>query len=151
ILPRLISNPQVGNDIVLCHNDLYAPNVIFNAEEKSISFIDFDYTELNFALFDVASHFAGYCFLDKVNISLYPTREEQKRWLKIYFRARGMDESLSNDTTCRLIDQFAAVVHLMWGLWGLLQAHISTLTYDFIKHAEIHFGYYQKMRYSLFD
>ncbi|CAF3104278.1 unnamed protein product, partial [Rotaria sp. Silwood2] len=150
-LPHLISNPQVGKDIVLCHNDPYAPNVIFNAEQKSVSLIDFDYTDLNFSLFDVASHFAGYCFLDKVDISMYPTHEEQKRWLTVYFRARGMDESLSNDTTCRLIDQFSAVVHLMRGLWSLLQAHISTLTFDFIKHGKIHFGYYQKMRQSLFD
>ena len=60
----------------------------------------------------------------QIFLTSYPSREEQQRWLKVYYRARGMDETLSNDTNCHLVDQFSVLVHLTWGFWGLVQSHI---------------------------
>jgi ethanolamine kinase len=53
-------------------------------------FIDFEYCAVNFALFDVANHFVEYAGVDQIDFDRYPGRDEQCRWLKIYFEARGM-------------------------------------------------------------
>ncbi len=95
ILPRLIPDPQIGKDLILCHNDLYAPNIIFNVEKNAVSFIDFEYSHFNYALFDVASHFVGYGVIEKADfLTSYPAREKQQRWLTIYYRARGIEETI---------------------------------------------------------
>lgn len=43
--------------VALCHNDLLLGNVIYNEEEKKISFIDFEYAMPNYVAFEVANHF----------------------------------------------------------------------------------------------
>ena len=50
ILDDLISNPKLGEDLVLCHNDLLVKNIIYHEKSNQISFIDFEYTHLNYAL-----------------------------------------------------------------------------------------------------
>lgn len=43
--------------VAFCHNDLLLGNVIYNAEERKVSFIDFEYAMPNYVAFDVANHF----------------------------------------------------------------------------------------------
>ncbi|CAF4605762.1 unnamed protein product, partial [Rotaria sp. Silwood2] len=122
ILPHLIPNAELGKDLVYCHNDLLVKNIIYNEKTETISFIDFEYTHLNYYLFDIANHFVEYAGVDDADFNLYPTRDEQKRWLKIYFQSRQMNQQIINDDLCRLIDKFSALSHLMWGLWALVQS-----------------------------
>ncbi|CAF5168088.1 unnamed protein product, partial [Rotaria sp. Silwood1] len=102
ILPHLIPNAELGKDLVYCHNDLLVKNIIYDEKNDTISFIDFEYTHLNYYLFDIANHFVEYAGVDDADFNLYPTHDEQKRWLKIYFQSRQMNQQIINDDLCHL-------------------------------------------------
>ena len=151
ILPKLVPNAKIGRDLVLCHNDLFSNNIIYNDKTDQISLIDFEYTHFNYHLFDIAHHFMGYVFdVDNVDVDLYPTRDEQKRWLKIYFQTRQIDESIVNDDLCHLIDQFSTLLFLLLGLWALVQSRLSQLDFDYVHHAKQSLDYYRKQRPILY-
>lgn len=42
---------------MFAHNDLLLGNVIFNKDEGTISFIDYEYASYNYQAFDIANHF----------------------------------------------------------------------------------------------
>jgi ethanolamine kinase len=85
ILPNLIPNAQLGKDLVLCHNDLLVKNIIYQEDDQSIAFIDFEYTHINYALFDIANHFVEYADVDNADYNLYPTRDEHKKMVENLF------------------------------------------------------------------
>ncbi|CAF1188913.1 unnamed protein product [Rotaria sp. Silwood1] len=151
ILPYLISNPEMNKDLVLCHNDLLVKNIIYNEKTQSLSFVDFEYTHINYALFDIANHFVEYAGVDNADFTIYPTRDEQKKWLAIYFQVRGMNQQIIDDNLCHLIDKFSALAHLMWGLWALIQARISQLDFDYVNYANMRIDSYKKLRPILFE
>ena len=151
ILPKLIPNAQLGKDLVLCHNDLVMKNIIYHEKNQTISFIDFEYAHVNYALFDIANYFVEYAGGDNPNFDVYPSRDEQKRWLEIYFQTRGMTEQIIDDHLCDLIDQFSALAFLLWGLWGLVQSNISQLDFDYIEYAQMRFNHYKNLRRLLFQ
>ncbi|CAF2667776.1 unnamed protein product [Rotaria sp. Silwood2] len=151
ILPRLISNAEFGKDLVLCHNDLLVKNIIYNEKTQSISFVDFEYTHINYALFDIANHFVEYAGVDNADFSIYPSRDEQKKWLKIYFQVRGMNQQIIDDNLCHLIDKFSALAHLIWALWALIQAQISHLDFDYVNYANLRLDRYKNLRSILFE
>ena len=114
-------------------------------------FIDFEYTSINYALFDIANHFVEYAGVDNADFSLYPTRDEQKHWLKNYFQTRQMNEQLIDDDLCHRIDQFSALSHLMWGLWALIQSRLSQIDFDYVNYAKLRLDCYYKLRTILFE
>ena len=126
-------------------------NIIYDKKCEKVSFIDFEYARMNYFLFDIANHFVEYAGVDDADFSIYPTREEQKRWLKIYFQTRGMDEKIVNDDLCHLVDQLSALSHLMWGLWALVQSRLSQLDFDYINYAKLRLDSYQRLRTILFE
>ncbi|CAF0968152.1 unnamed protein product [Rotaria sordida] len=136
ILPKLVPNGELGKDLVYCHNDLLVKNIIYDKKSETISFIDFEYTRLNYYLFDIANHFVEYAGVDDADFNLYPTHDEQKRWLKIYFDERQMNKQIINDDLCYIIDKFSALAHLMWGLWALVQSGLSQIDFDYLNYAK---------------
>ena len=116
ILSDLVPNPKLGEDLVFCHNDLLVKNIIYNQKREQVSFIDFEYARVNYALFDIANHFVEYAGVDNADFTLYPNSDEQKRWLKIYFQTRQIDSVIIDDHLCHRVDRFSALSHLMWGL-----------------------------------
>ncbi|CAF3965324.1 unnamed protein product [Adineta steineri] len=151
ILPRLVPNPKHGKDLVLCHNDLLVKNIVYNDKNQTISFIDFEYTHLNYALFDIANHFVEYAGVENADFSIYPSYDEQKKWLKIYFQTRQLDQQIIDDDLCQLIEKFSALVNLTWGLWALVQAKVSPIDFDYVNYAKMRFDYYHKLRSLLFE
>jgi ethanolamine kinase len=136
---------------VLCHNDLLVKNIIYNEKNESVAFIDFEYTHINYALFDIANHFVEYSGVDTPDTSSFPAGDEQKRWLEIYFQTRGMNQQIINDDLYRLIKQFSALPYLMWGLWGLVQSQISQLDFDYISYSKTSLDCYKQLRPLLFN
>jgi ethanolamine kinase len=151
ILPKLVPNAEIGKDLVLCHNDLLVKNIIYDKKTDQISFIDFEYTHLNYYLYDIANHFVEYAGVENADFTLYPTRDEQKSWLKFYFQTRPMNEQMINDDLCHLIDQFSALSHLMWGLWALVQSRLSQLDFDYIHYAKQRLDCYYQLKTILFE
>lgn len=48
---------KTKSPIVFAHNDLLLGNVIYNKDEATISFIDYEYATYNYQAFDIANHF----------------------------------------------------------------------------------------------
>lgn len=50
----------LNSPIVFAHNDLLLANVLYNKEQNTVTFIDFEYTAFNYQAFDIANHFAEF-------------------------------------------------------------------------------------------
>jgi ethanolamine kinase len=146
ILPRL----QSDLDLALCHHDLQSSNILYDSASKSVSFIDFEYSQVNYALYDVADHFGAYAGIHDPDYSIYPTREEQLRFLRIYFDARGI-KNFEEEKTLRILKQIAVLPHLWWFLWALVQANISSVDFNYSEYARIQLEMYLKLKSNLFD
>lgn len=60
----------VQNPVVFCHNDLILANVLYNEDESTVTFIDYEYAGYNYQAFDIATHFSafpGELFVSAVN------------------------------------------------------------------------------------
>ena len=44
------------------------------------------------------------------------------------------------------VAHFSLCYHMMWGLWGLVQAHISKIEFDFVAFALGRLGEYFRVR-----
>lgn len=146
ILPRL----QPDLDLALCHHDLQSSNILYDSASKSVSLIDFEYSDINYALYDVADHFGAYAGIYDPDCSIYPTREEQLRFLRIYFNECGI-KNFEEEKILHILKQISVLPHLMWFLWALVQTNISSVNFDYRKYAQIQLEMYRKLRSNLFD
>ncbi|CAF0820114.1 unnamed protein product [Adineta ricciae] len=150
LLPSMFPNPRYGIDLVLCHNDLACTNILYNASSQTISFIDFEYSAINYALFDIANHFVEYVGVDQMNFDRCPTRNEQYHWLKIYFQARKLSFD-DPEKTYRQIEQFSALAHLCYGLWAFAQVAFATVEHEYLSYGQRRLNRYKEMRSMLFN
>lgn len=51
---------QLNNQLVFCHNDLLLANILYDKDENSIQFIDFEYAGANYQAYDIANHFCEF-------------------------------------------------------------------------------------------
>jgi len=70
--------------VVLCHNDNKAENIIWNSENQTIHFVDFEGMNYNFQAIELASHFIRFCGINPPDFALMPSEEFQMKWLKVY-------------------------------------------------------------------
>ncbi|CAF0928103.1 unnamed protein product [Didymodactylos carnosus] len=148
--------PKFKLDIVLCHNDLFCGNIIYNSEKDDISFIDFEYSFYNYWLYDIANHFSEYTdYIGEPNLNLYPSREYQKQWLKIYlfYRTKKIEnDDFDLDTMCNLIEKFSALAQLFWTLWLFAQAHLTkNVNFDYEKYGHMRYNIYLEFKKFLFE
>ena len=120
--------------------------------------IDYEYSGWNFLGFDVANHFcehAGFEF----DLRRYPSRAQQEHWLRAYLSARSMrlptraslagggagaatpaeeddaSEAFLDELYLR-VNRFAPLSDAWWGLWAVIQALHSPITFDFLPYAQ---------------
>ncbi|XP_015779994.1 PREDICTED: probable ethanolamine kinase [Acropora digitifera] len=126
--------------IVLCHNDLLCANIIYNRAKDTVLSIDYEYASMNFLPHDIGNHFCEYAGVDEVDYNLYPQREHQMKWIAIYLdesaKLRGENNpKISEEEVEKLYVQanhFALGAHFYWAMWALVQAHFSTIDFDFL-------------------
>ena len=66
----------------------------------------------------------------------YPTKEFQLKWIKCYLTEfdDGIEPSESRLINFyENVNKFSLCYLLMWGLWGLVQAQISMIDFDFVE------------------
>lgn len=51
---------ELDSQLVFCHNDLLLGNVIYSKEENRVTFIDYEYSGLNYQAYDIGNHFAEF-------------------------------------------------------------------------------------------
>lgn len=118
--------------IGFCHNDLLAPNIIYNEKTKEMRFIDFEYAFYNYIAFDIANHFCefqGYEF----DFSKYPSKEVQLEFIKYYI---GSDDENRLKLLYKEVRVCSLLSNLFWGVWALFQNHNSKIEFDFKEYAK---------------
>jgi len=138
--------------IVFCHNDLLLGNVVWNKEEGRTYFIDYEYGAFNYLAFDIANHFNEHTGTEAVfDQSLFPDREYQLRWLTNYIRhSKALEQGspaseveVSEEEVGELfkdVQRHTILSDLMWGIWAVRQANVSTIDFDFVGYAISKFG-----------
>uniref|UniRef100_A0A3B3Z4W1 ethanolamine kinase n=1 Tax=Poecilia mexicana TaxID=48701 RepID=A0A3B3Z4W1_9TELE len=129
---------QTDSPTVLCHNDLLTKNIIYNCQEGSVKFIDYEYADYNYQAFDIGNHFNEFAGVTDVDYSLYPSRELQRDWLTAYLesykRSTGHNVTVSDEEVTKLYVQvckFSLASNFFWGLWAILQSRFSSIDFDF--------------------
>lgn len=154
-----------GYDYIFSHCDLLSGNVIVeptptiggqpNATNPSsndpiVSFIDYEYATPAPAAFDIANHFAEWGGFD-CDYSALPNRSQRREFLSHYLRsyrshAPAPEKSPSFEKELnQLFDQvdlFRGIPGFYWGIWGLIQATISQIDFDYASYAETRLGEY---------
>lgn len=140
---------SLGSPTVFCHNDLLLGNVIHNAAESSVTFIDYEYGAPNFQAFDIGNHFQEYAGVEDINYSRYPDEKYQKTWLREYLREFLATETVSDADVHRLyvqVNKFSLAAHFLWAIWALIQAEHSSIDFDFLHFGQMHFEEYRARR-----
>jgi ethanolamine kinase len=142
-----IQSKALNCPIVFSHNDLLCANIIFNYENKDVSFIDYEYGSYNYRSFDIANHFCEFGGFD-CDYSLYPDESFQRQWIKEYlskFSASPCTEQEINQVL-KEVEIFNLVSHSFWCVWGLVQAHVSVIEFDYMAYAAKRFAEFKRRR-----
>lgn len=128
---------KTGSPVLFCHNDLLLGNIVYTPERNKVTFIDYEYAELNFQAFDIGNHFAEFPGIDSSNgidYTKYPSRDFQFNWIRAYLEEFKESNVTDDDvvTLYKQVNKFALASHFLWTLWSLIQAEHSTIDYDFI-------------------
>ncbi|KAA8593254.1 hypothetical protein FQN60_009370 [Etheostoma spectabile] len=115
----------LGSPVVLCHNDLLCKNIIHNNKEG----------------------------MAELDYGLYPSREMQMDWLKVYLQAYKLFTMKTEEVSPReletlyvQVNKFALASHFFWGFWALIQAKYSSIDFDFLGYAVLRFNQYFKTK-----
>jgi len=77
---------------VLCHGDCHAGNMIWNSEEKKVTFVDWEFSHVGYQPFDIAYYFIYFHFpemLPEVGYPIYSpekVKEYESRFLQSYLQ-----------------------------------------------------------------
>lgn len=138
---------QLDSPIVFAHNDLLLGNVIYTAEQERVTFIDYEYADYNYAAFDIGNHFTEFPGIEAADFSLYPSREFQMQWLRVYLEAySGACDEAAVERLYVQVNQFALASHFLWLVWGLIQAENSTIDFDFVTFASNRYQVYRRQK-----
>ncbi|XP_037624430.1 ethanolamine kinase 2 isoform X2 [Sebastes umbrosus] len=139
----------LGSPVVLCHNDLLCKNIIHNTKEGHVRFIDYEYSSYNYQAFDIGNHFNEFAGMAELDYGLYPSREMQMDWLKVYLKAYKLFTKKTEEVSPReletlyvQVNKFALASHFFWGFWALIQAKYSSIDFDFLGYAVLRFNQY---------
>ncbi|XP_042018806.1 probable choline kinase 2 [Salvia splendens] len=152
---KLHTNDRIG----FCHNDLQYGNIMMDEETRSITIIDYEYASYNPISFDIANHFcemaADYHTETPhvLDYNKYPNLQERDRFLRVYLAASGKQPSDSEVKQLNQeVEKYTLASHLVWGLWGLISAHVNDIDFDYVEYARQRFrAYWVKKREVLGD
>lgn len=99
---------KVGDKLVLCHNDTYAPNYLID-DKGELYLIDWEYAGINYGANDIC------CILCRYDW----TQEQMKRYLRFY-----MGRELT-PAEHRYYMAFTAICSFYWFCWGLYKGSVG--------------------------
>jgi len=139
----------LDSPVVFCHNDLLSANII--KQDNSVQFIDYEYGCYNYRGFDIGNHFNEWAGFE-CDYSKYPSKAVQMVWIRHYLKAFYNNEpsAIEVDQVYKEANKFALASHFYWGLWGLVQAELSNIDFDYMEYAIMRFKeYYAKKKIFL--
>jgi choline/ethanolamine kinase len=110
--------------------------------------IDFEYAGYNSRGYDIANHFCEWTYNyhsdnDAVmDMNMYPSVEEQTRFLTSYIHAAKSDMQVKD--LMMEVALWRMGPHLFWGLWGLVQANMSEIDYDYFLYSSFRINNFRR-------
>ena len=129
--------------VTFCHNDLLSANIIFNPENKDVTFIDYEYGSFNFRSFDIANHFCEFGGFD-CDYSMYPGEQFQREWIREYLGTSDASLEIEIDQIIKEVAIFTLISHAFWILWALVQAQVSDIPFDYMGYAIFRFSEFKR-------
>ncbi|KAI9597942.1 kinase-like domain-containing protein [Syncephalis fuscata] len=134
---------RANSPIVLCHNDLQYGNILrLRDAPNSLVLIDFEYAGYNPRGYDIANHFCEWMAdyhgptPHQLNPADFPDKTARHRFLHAYL-TELLDRTPTDDEVDALwkeVEQFVPCSHLLWSLWGLLQADREDIDFDYLSY-----------------
>ncbi len=106
-----------------CHNDLLAGNLLHDAHEHEVLIVDWEYAGMGHPCFDLGNL--------SVNNDFDETADE--RLLRAYYGEPPSDARRATLALMRILSDAREAA------WGVVQAEISELDFDFDRYARVHF------------
>ncbi|NXY80935.1 CHKB kinase, partial [Alcedo cyanopectus] len=117
--------------------------------------IDFEYSSYNYRGFDIGNHFCEWVYsyahgawpFFKASPENYPSQEQQLHFIRSYL-CEGHGEAEPGELAkleqemLTEVNRFALASHFFWGLWSVLQAKISTISFGYLEYAQSRFEAY---------
>jgi len=143
--------------VTFCHNDALLGNIISSDDGQKLSFIDYEYGDMNYREYDIANHFCEYVGIGDEKTGFldydkhYPTKDFQLEWIGAYLGSDGTKEIARGDNDAKeiarvqhLVDRFSPLPNLVWGIWALVQSKHSNIEFDFLDYAIQRLNFYKK-------
>ncbi|KAK7794301.1 hypothetical protein R5R35_007685 [Gryllus longicercus] len=130
--------------------------------EHQLVVIDFEYCAYNYRGFDFANHMCEWMY-DYSNAEHpyfwarpenYPTKEQQEQFFESYLNTIQQEQQVINDCVANSCDEiekmmwetkaFTLASHFFWGLWSVVNATVSKITFDYWAYGENRFEAYFK-------
>ncbi|KAK4265230.1 hypothetical protein QN277_026310 [Acacia crassicarpa] len=143
---------RLDSPVVFSHNDLLSGNIMINDDEDKLYIIDYEYASYSFRGFDIGNHFAEYAGYD-CDYNLYPNKDEQYLFFKHYLQPDRPHEVPEEDL-CRLyveVNIYSLVSHILWALWGLIQAKVSPIDFDYLDYFFKRYNEYKRKKEEYFS
>jgi len=127
----------------LCHNDLLSGNLMYRSSDKSLRFIDFEYSGFNYAIADIANVFTAVCesiMLSGVMHDVaknFPSPQIQLQFVSEYLDPTQVDDA---EAVLLLIKTFAMVDELRWTIWGIIQSQQTAVDFDYCMYYNARFN-----------
>eukprot|EP01102_Stenamoeba_stenopodia_P000226 TRINITY_DN10194_c0_g1_i1.p1 TRINITY_DN10194_c0_g1~~TRINITY_DN10194_c0_g1_i1.p1 ORF type:complete len:618 (+),score=161.12 TRINITY_DN10194_c0_g1_i1:61-1854(+) len=163
---------SLNSPIVFCHNDLQEGNIMWDQADENIRFIDFEYGNYNYRGFDIANHFCEWMFdyskqeypYFTTEPGRYPTETQMKHFLRNYLTVVKTSSGPSttveipiSDVDEREVDAlmmearcFTLASHLLWAMWGIIQAKSSEIEFGFLEYSAARFREYYRLSAVLY-
>jgi ethanolamine kinase len=136
----------IGSPVVFCHNDIQVGNIVYDPENDSVRFIDYEYGCVSYRGFDIGNHF---CEFGGTNgdWTKYPKREFQLKWFRNYIRSSGQEPTPNLlEFMYKEVNAFSLASHFFWSIWALIQAEISDIDFDYLNYAHSRLQEYYRHR-----
>nr|XP_025701696.1 probable ethanolamine kinase isoform X2 [Arachis hypogaea] len=139
----------LNSPVIFSHNDLLSGNIMVNAEEDKVYIIDYEYASYNYRGFDIGNHFAEYAGFD-CDFELYPNMNQQYHFFRHYIQPDRPNEVSEKDLETFYVEAntYALASHLFWSLWGIIQARMSPIDFDYLGYFFLRYNEYKRRKES---
>lgn len=113
-------------DVVFCHNDPRAENIVWNQKTGVAKLVDFESVMYNYQALEIATHFERFAGFTPPDLSLIPDDLFQLRWIRVYlekyFEVTGRKSGDVTDLDVRKlfvqVQKFRLVIAIAMGFAG---------------------------------
>lgn len=144
----------IRSPVAFCHNDAQEGNWLRRHADGELVLIDYEYGGYNPIAYDLANYFCEHAYNYQCEASThpnfvvhkerFPTVEQQVKFAEHYLAAASkiaaaggsaVDLGLTAEQLAEDARLGMLASHLLWSLWGVLQARTSSIEFGFVEYS----------------